>query len=124
VVSDLWLTSDMGIARIDIQIKVGEFVESEPVLPSTAENVTYVPDEHFPKVTAQIVSPYDKDITNVRISAILYNDAGEIIGGGCSYLDYVPANGKAAAEVSVASTGIRSTIELYATVSALSELEE
>jgi len=57
------------------------------------------------------------------VSAIAYDEAGEIIGGGFTYLDFVPANGKAAVEVSITSTGIPATTELYAIVSGLSDFE-
>ena len=123
VAGAIYLIEDTDVARIDAQILAGDFVESDPLPYFTAENVTYQPDEYLPQVTGQIVSPYNKDTTDVRVSAILYNEAGEIIGGGFTYLDFAPANGKAAVEVSVTSSGIPAMAELYATVSALSEFE-
>lgn len=118
-----YLVMDMNVARIDAQILAGDYVESEQLPYFTAENVTYQPDEWFPQATGQIVNPYNKDITDLRVSAILYDEQGEIVGGGFTYLDFVPANGKAAVELSVTSTGLPATTELYATVSALSEFQ-
>ena len=120
---DLWLGEGMEIAHVEIQVKAGSFVESEQIPYFTAENITYQADEYFPQVTGQIISPYTKDITDLRVSAIAYDEAGEIIGGGFTYLDFVPANGKAAVEVSITSTGIPATTELYAVVSGLSDFE-
>ena len=117
------LVEGIDVARVDVQVLAGDFVESDPIPYFTAENVTYQPDEYFPKVTGLIVSPYNKDITNLHVSAIVYDDAGEIIGGGFTYLDFAPAEGKAAVEVPVTSTGTPATVELYATVSGLSEFE-
>jgi hypothetical protein len=74
-------------------------------------------------VTGQIVSPYGSEITNLRVAAIAYDAAGEIIGGGYTFLDFVPANGKAAVEVSVTTAEEPTTVELYAAVSDLSEIE-
>ena len=51
------------------------------------------------------------------------NEAGEIIGAGFTYLDFVPANGKAAVEVGITSAGKPATVELHAAVSALSDVE-
>jgi hypothetical protein len=123
IAGTIYLIEDADVARVDAQILAGDFVESDPLPYFSAENVTYQPDEYIPQVTGQIVSPYSKDITDVRVSAILYNEAGEIIGGGFTYLDFAPANGKAAVEVSVTSSSIPATTELYATVSGLSEFE-
>jgi len=74
-------------------------------------------------VTGEVISPYTKDITNIRVSAIGYNEAEEIIGGGFTYLDFVPANGKAAVEVSITSSETPATADLYAAVSALSDFD-
>ena len=107
------------IARIEIQVKAGSFEASDPVPYFTSENVTYRAGTYSSKVTGEIVSPYTRDITKVRVSAICYDEAGEIIGGGFTYLDFVLANGKAAVEVSIASAEAPARTELYATVSGL-----
>jgi hypothetical protein len=59
----------------------------------------------------------------LRVSAIVYNEAGDIIGGGFTYLDFAPANDKTAVEVSITCIGTPAKIELYATVSSLSDFE-
>lgn len=123
VAGTTFLVEDTDVVRIDAQILAGDFVETDPLPHFTAENIVYHPDEYFPKVTGRIVNPYGKDVTDVRVSAILYNEAGEIIGGGFTYLDFIPANGKAAVEVSVTTSGTPTVTELYATVSGLSEIE-
>ena len=89
----------------------------------TGENVSFQADRFSSTVTGQIVSPYTKDVTNVKAMAVAYNEAGEIVGGGFSYVDFVPAGGKAAVEVQVVVTGTPAKVELYATVSSLSDLK-
>lgn len=111
------------VARAEVQLKAGDYEKTDPLPGFTAENVNYIPDRFSAKVTGQVVSPYTKDITYLRVMAIAYNEAGDIIGGGFTYLDFVPAGGKAAAEVSVVTSGIPATVELYGTVSALSDLK-
>jgi hypothetical protein len=123
VAGTIYLIEGTSVVRVDAQALAGDFVESDPLPYFTAENVTYHPDEYVPKVTGQIVSPYNKDVTELRVAAIPYSEAGEIIGGGFTYLDFVPANGKAAVEVSITSSGTPATTELYATVSGLSDFE-
>jgi hypothetical protein len=110
--------------KIDVQVLSGEYVKSDPVPPFTAENVTLLPGSYSTKVTGQIVNPYKKDISNLRVSAIAYDSEGNIVGGGSSYADFVPANGKAAVEVSVEGTQKMASAELYATLSALSDIKK
>jgi hypothetical protein len=120
---DILIDQKIAIANADFQIKSGSFVKSDVIPTFTSENISYKADSYFPKVTGEILSPYTKDITNLRVSAIAYNEAGDIIGGGFTYLDFAPANGKAAVEVNITSAGTPAKTELYAVVSALSDIE-
>jgi len=120
---DLFLDDDMSISRVEIQILDGDYKESDPTPYFTAENVTFQEDTYSSRVTGQIVSPYAREITDLRVSAIGYNDAGEINGGGYTFLDFIPANGKSSVEVSITCTGTPATTELYAVVSSLSDFE-
>jgi len=69
-----------------------------------------------------VKSPYQKDLENIRVAAVAYDEAGNIIGGGFTYLDFVPANGQAAVEVSITTSGVPATVELYPTISGLTLL--
>ncbi|MBM4429508.1 MAG: hypothetical protein FJ026_04060 [Chloroflexi bacterium] len=119
----LYLAKGTAIARADVHIRAGKFNASDAVPFFTAENVTYMAGQYQSKVTGQIVSSHTKDITNVRVSAIAYDETGQITGGGFTYLDFVPANGKAAVEVSVTTAGKPAAVELHASVSSLSNLQ-
>lgn len=119
-----YLDSETAIVNADFQILAYNY-ESSDLLPSfTAENISYLDDEYYPKVTGEIVNPYSKDIENLKVSCIAYNEAGDIIGGGYTYLDFVPANGKSAVEVTVTSEGTPASVEIYAALSSLSDIED
>jgi hypothetical protein len=112
------------VSRVEVQIKTGSF-SALSVLPLfTSENVNFIPDEYSPQVTGEIISPYSKEVSNVRVDAIAYNEAGEIIGSGYTYLNFVPANSKAAVSVYVTVAGTPAKVELYASPSVLSDLVE
>jgi hypothetical protein len=123
VADSQYLDEGMLVTRIDIQVKEGNYTESNTVLTFTSENLTFIPDQYSPQVTGEIVNPYDKEITNIRVDAIAYNEAGDIIGSGYTYLDFIPANSKAAVSVYISVAGTPAKVELYAAVSALSDLE-
>ena len=114
---------NIDVAQLDVQLMSGAFVETEPLPYFTAEDIRYVQKSIFSDVTAQLINPYGKKFENVLVTAILYNEAGEIIGGGFDYVDVVAADGKTPVEISVKSRGEPATIEVYASVSALSKLE-
>jgi len=121
---DIFVLSDDIVHSVDVKIKSGEYVVSEPVAPFGSENVSYKVGSFSPEVTGFVLSPYSKDITYVRVSALAYNDSGEIVGGGFTYLDFAPANDRAAVVVSVAVSETPSNVELYAFLSGLSDIQE
>jgi hypothetical protein len=110
-------------ARMDVQIQTGEYVPSDLLPIFTAENIAYQQGDFSSSLTGQIVNPYPRDISNLRVSAILYDSAANIIGGGYTYLDFVPSSGKAAVEVSVTSSTPPTGAELFASVSGLSDIK-
>lgn len=121
---DCYPHSDGVVDYIEVQIKDGKYVESAILPFFTYENAQFLDDAYFPKITGIIVNPYSIEITNLRVSAIAYDENGAIIGGGYTYMDFIPPEGKAAADVSVTVDGTPASVELYAAITALSELGE
>ena len=112
------------ISRMEAQFQVGDFVETAEKLPQfTSENITFSQGSYSSQVTGFIVSPYTQDITNLRVSTIAYDEGGEIIGGGFTFLDFAAANSKSAVEVSITTSSVPATVELYAVPTVLTEFE-
>ena len=61
--------------------------------PLTAQNATFVSDEFFPRVSVTIANAHSQSIENPFVTVLLYNAQDEIIGGGYTYPDPIPANG-------------------------------
>jgi len=120
---DLYLKEGDVIAKIETEIRSGNFNASQDMPGFTSENAAFLPDEYVPQISGEIISPYDKDIEYLRVSAIAYNEAGDIIGGGYTYLDFVPAKSKSAVSVYVTVSETPAKVELYASVTSLSDLE-
>ena len=123
VAGELWLGEGEAVDHVEIALKVGAFAACDPLPSLTGENLAYQEDEYLPKVTGEIVNPYTKDVTYLRVSAIAYDQAGQIIGGGYHDMDVVPAEGHAAIEVPVTVAGVPETVELYAVPSSLSDIQ-
>ena len=120
---DLYLEEGVTVSNVDVQIRNGRFEPSEPLPFFTAENIAHLPGDFSDTVTGRITNPFDQDISDVRVSAILYNEAGDIIGGGFTFLDFVPASGAAPAEVFVTSSDPPARSELYTAITSLSDFE-
>jgi hypothetical protein len=121
IADDLYLPDGTIMARLDVQLQMGEILPSAKRTPvMTAANVAYLPDRYFPKVTGTILNSEPRDQSFIRVSALLYDASGQIIGGGYTYVDFVPANGQAAAEVSVDVAGQPARAELWPARTSLS----
>lgn len=123
IASDLILNEGQVAGRVDVQVRTGEFEPLEVTSLFTTENVAYLPDDYFPKATGVVVSSATRDLENIRVSAVAYDEAGNIIGGGFTYLDFVPAGGRAAVEVSITTSAPPARVELYPTISGLTLLQ-
>lgn len=113
-------SDNIHVDHVAVQIKSGGFVEAKTGPSFTYENIAFQPDSDWPTVTGVVVSPCTNDITNQEVSAIAYDENGKIVGGGNTYLDFIPANGKAEVEVHVTVVGVPSKVELYARIISLS----
>lgn len=121
---DIFLDEGQIASHIEVQYQVGDYVAvTEELLPFTSENAVFSQGSFSSQVTGFIVNPYSQNITTLRVSAIAYNESGEIIGGGFTFLDFAIANGQSPVEVSVTTSGVPATVEIYATLSSLSDFE-
>jgi hypothetical protein len=118
-----YLDSESEVAdKIEIQLSEGRYEDAEAIPTFEAEQVAYLPGDYSSRVAGVISSPYNKDVNTLRVAAIAYDDAGKIIGGGYTYLSFVPANGKSALMMSVTTAATPAKVELYAGFSSLSDL--
>ena len=118
------LAEGVNLGSIDFQYRVSQMVPVSDLPSLTSENVNYLDDEYSPKVTGQIVNPYDKKLENVQVVVIAYDADGAIIGGGTGYIDFISAGKKAAVEVYVTASDVPASLEMYAAVGQLSDLTE
>jgi hypothetical protein len=123
VANSMYVPEGTTPAKLSVSLLAGNPKKTEPLPTFTTENVTFQADSFLPKVTGVIKNPYKSDVKNLRVSALAYDDAGNIIGGGFTFVDFVPANGQAAVDVSVNVSGTPARMELHPVLSALSSFE-
>jgi hypothetical protein len=117
---DLYNSSSKYIDHIDVQIIDGKYISSEILPEFSYENITFSSGSYSSSVTGVINNPYTQDITNLKVSAITFDQNGNITGGGFTYLDFLPAEDKTAVDVSVTADKSTVSAEIYATISSLS----
>ncbi len=111
------------IARAEVHVLPGKCQLSGAAPSFGVDDVTYHDDASAPRATGRVVNPYGRDVTMVSVSAIPYDAQGNIIGGGYTFLDFIEANGQAAVEIGLTTAGRPARLELYASRTALSEME-
>jgi hypothetical protein len=113
-------------ARMELRVLALE-LEAEPEfpLPFTTDDVTLDIGDFTSTVTGFVINPYDRNVTDLDVVAILYDEAGNIVGSGSKFLDLAAANGRSEVEVTIWELGgMPASVELYATLSGFSEFEE
>ncbi len=87
--------------RMEVQILPGERVEISQVQPPfTLSDPTFQEDSFRDKVIVNLMNPHYQTITNLRLSAFVLDETGQIIGAGFTFADY-SVNGQQTAEISI-----------------------
>jgi hypothetical protein len=84
---------DEGVtaSKVEVQLREGDAVATDPIPGFEVASSAYYADEYSADATGIISSPYNRDLTNIRVSAVVYNKGGDIIGGGFTYLNFILA---------------------------------
>jgi len=105
-------------ARIDhIQIQV---IDGDPIEPKVAknllsvENLNYIQDRYAPKVTGVINNSANQTMENIDVSVIFFDETGRLSDGLETHVNFVPAAGKSAFEISSYGTKSPSRMEAFA----------
>ncbi|MCB8969001.1 MAG: hypothetical protein H6660_19150, partial [Ardenticatenaceae bacterium] len=124
----IYLPEDVVVDRVVVQVLDGSAQDHDELTenPFTATDGVFVADSFFPQVTGTLNNAYGKPATDVLVYTVLYDAAGNIIGGGFTYVDEVPAAGSVDFETSVSleADAEVATVQMFATVSGLTEFSE
>jgi hypothetical protein len=71
-----------------------------------------------------IVSNLDKDVTEVKVTAVLLDQAGNAQGAGFTFVDSIPARQSAAFQISFVFTPSPATISFFGDITSLSTVGE
>lgn len=108
------------VAKIDIQLNSPRF-ETPPFRAPVfvdAQATFYANTNPF--ITATIKNKNDDGFYDLKVTAILYDANETIVGGGYTYLNFLPGDGQAAVKIFVQNTATPARIELSSTLTSLS----
>lgn len=113
---ELKLGPNLVVARIDVLLRPGQFVQAPPLQLLQVSNPAFV-DGNPPNLTGILANPLDRDLANLKIVGIAFNDSG-IIGGGSVELPFAPAGRQVPISVPVVTSQQPTRIEFFAPISA------
>ncbi len=114
------LSESANPTKFDVYVMAGNPEDHElDANPLTTQDATFVADEFYPKVSVTIANSHSQAFDNPFVTVLLYNAQDEIIGGGYSYPDPIPANGSLTYDVYVTHTSSEPPVrvEAFPTVS-------
>ena len=90
-----------GVKALEVQVLPGATEEApQGTSAFVVDQVNTVKDQYVGyKTTAQVTSPFAKDLSNVRATAVYRNTAGAIMGGDFTYVSFVPGKGTTGLEI-------------------------
>jgi hypothetical protein len=90
-----------GATRMSVQALVGRWQPVTTTVGSfSAEGVNISADRFSFHTRGELVSTFAKDLQQVKAVAVYYDGAGNIIGGDFTYVNFVPAGGRTAVDIS------------------------
>ena len=115
IISLMWPGQIIGVSPVSVTLSEGatptdfevNVIAGDPVNqefssnPLSIQSSTFMDDNLYPFVSVTIANAHNQEINNPYVTVLLYNAADEIIGGGFTYPDPVPANGTLSFDVYV-----------------------
>lgn len=117
------LDEGVTVAAVEVRLREGAFVAVEPQPGFAAEQVVFEDGPYVDRATGVVLNPYPYALTDVRVSALVTNDDGTIIGGGFTYLNFIPAESATGVHMSLTKDGEVAGAALYPVPSGLSSVE-
>ncbi len=117
----IFLPDGTTATSMSILVRPGTLEPSDLVDWFSVENATYVDDDYFPEVTGIVNNPFPQDYESLYATAILYDEAGNIVGGGYTFLDFALANSGTEVTIGVTTSATPARVEIYVLPSGLTE---
>jgi hypothetical protein len=116
-----------GVRASKMQVQVGSPNRwSELKVPArlSAEVQSVTPQRFLgPKVAGVVNNPFARELKGMDVHIVAYDAAGNIIGGGFTFVNFVPPGGQAPFEATLWEGAQPARVEAYAAISAITALD-
>lgn len=119
---DMYLGAEQPVERIEVQITdLGERQDatSEQIPAFPVENARFAESMLGQRVSGMVTNPFTLPLTDLYIGIVGYNDAGDVVGGGFTFLSFLEAESMGTFETSVTMREAPTRIEVSPLVSIL-----
>ncbi len=110
--------ADVPVTRVEVQVRVPPTWMPTGALPLLrVEDARYTPrvgSARTGTASGSVINPFDRELRDVSVSALAFDQDGRIVGGGRAVVPVLPAVGTAGASVPLAVYGPLASVALYA----------
>ncbi len=113
---ELPLATNLVVTRIEVLLRPAQFVQSPPLQMLPVANAAFVPGNP-PNMTGILTNLLSRDLAELEVIGIAYDDFG-IIGGGSTSLPFAPAGGRVPVSIPIITSLEATRVEFFASVNA------
>lgn len=110
------LDTNLVITRIEVLLRPGQYVQAPPLQMLQVANTAFI-QGNPPNMTGILTNSLSRDLADLDIVGIAYDDQG-IIGGGTVELPFAPAGQQVPVSIPVITSLAATRVEFYAPVNA------
>lgn len=109
------IPAGLTVARIEVLLQTGQFVQAPPLEMLQVSNIAFVVSDP-PYVTGLLMNHLNRNLADLPVVGIAYDDGG-IIGGGATVLPFAPAGAQVPISLPIVTDRQATRVEFYVPVS-------
>jgi len=113
IAGTLNLNDEFRVYTIEVNIGEGDAIQGVDFPVFAMGRANFRPGEFFNRTTGLITNRSDSDIQDLKISAIAYDEKGQIIGAGYTFIPFLLASTSTKVDINTLATGTVSSVELH-----------
>jgi hypothetical protein len=121
-VGSMVVPAEAQVAKLEVEIEPGQPVAAEKKNPLTVGQSEFFPGTYDSSVSVVIENSLNSPIQNAQVVALAYDASGAYMSSGVGRIDFVPAQGEAAATIRLETREEPARIDVYPSLPDLSAL--
>ncbi len=113
IAGSLNLNDESRVSTIVVNLSDGDVIQDVDFPVFAVGRANFHPGEYFSRSTGLITNRSGRDLRDLKVSAIAYDEKGQIIGGGYTFVPYLLAGTSTRVDINTLATDTVSSIELH-----------